>query len=168
MNKKCEVRASYIMYTMVIAISILATFSFMLKDITENYGTENVDEFNYYASNESDYTEFKEYTDKFAKSQNYQEDAENVENRSIPYKAKVWIGGKLESVSETFPVAILLRGYQSVKMFMDLMTYGVKSAYHGINNIGVEVPTPIIFMLISIVGITIVIVFVRALWEKKI
>lgn len=150
--KKAEGSATSMVYVITISLGVLMIFSALLFSLSREYGMENVPEFEAYSNL---YGNFSDISGDVIQSQN------NIDENNISKTQ----GRK---ILDTFwSESIVKRAWDSIIFIPKLLWYSVKGVNISLKQLKGIIPKPMAWLITTLVGLSVIFVFVKAIWEKR-
>jgi len=165
MHKTAEGRISTYVYMVIITLSVLMTISTITLNMTKSFGVTEIPEFQQY---DAIYNDMRVKVDVLAKSQDDYEEVNNTATGGLVPRIKDHLDSTANSVVEWYDNSLIRRGFSTINTARKLAVFPVKSANTALSNTPqFSIPAPIKYMVITIITLSFVFVFVRAIWEKR-
>jgi len=159
MKRNGEVRLSTGMYALILGMCGIILFSYLTLEFTDGYGAGSVDEFDGYTAI---YLNLSEDTKEWTNSQ----DAEVSESGNQSVIAR-WAESIKDAGQEYFADSLIVRGFYSISRFPKILGHATRSISESFSQIGATIPPVVSWMVFTILGLSVTIMFLRAYWEKK-
>jgi hypothetical protein len=156
MNNKAEGTITTFLITTILVIGGLMLVSTLVLNLTKNYGISNIEEFSEY---DDIFLELNQTTREFIKSQ----DAIDTQNTTSN-----WILRAKDTVETYWENSILNRAWSTISLFPKLIKFTSKSVNIALSQTGINIPSYMKWLIITLIGITLIMLIVKAIWEKKI
>ena len=155
MNKKAEGRISTFVITIVLALGVMVLVANLTASFTNQaeYNVKNassLDEFETIFTNDLQ----KNVTDDLLNSQ-------NAENQTWPDTVK-------DKFQSWFESSLVIRAWNTLKIFPKMIGVTTKSVTTAVDESGLSIPPITRTIILILIGLTIVLLIVKAIWEKKI
>lgn len=144
---------SNLFYTLIIVTGIIVLFSSLTGDLAKNYGAEDLPEYALFEGVSIEEGDVVDLTDELSESQ-------NVEEQS---KFKQWIESGYNLLTDN----IIAKAFKSLKIIPKSMGIMLKSVNNGFDDLGLNMGV-IKWIIVSLVSISVILILLRAYWEKKI
>lgn len=155
MNKKGRTASKFV-YAMLLVLVGIMTFSALTINVVHEYGKDNVEEFQDY---EEIFLEFNSTVSDIVRTGDIEDDDTNVTGLIEAAKRKV---------QEIWEDSQLRKAFLPLRMIKRLITTTTKLVGVTVKNSPIPIPTYTFWMLITLAGLVITFLLVKAVWEKKV
>lgn len=156
-------------FAFTVILSVLMLLSNLMVQVVNSYGTNDIPEFEEYRVI---YNEFNSSANEIVQSQNPTEEADQEEKEAtgILTRTKEWIFGRVQAAEDYWEGSIIRRAWATLKLFPKMIKLSLRTINITFNNMSdiISVPKELILMLITLTGLAITFLIVKAIWEKKI
>jgi hypothetical protein len=164
MNKKAEVRLSSFVMGIVLILGSVMLISLLVVEMANTYNVRQIDHFETY---EDIYLETNQTIKEIIRSQDeIEEEPGNITEGTFQQLISP-VTGAVDQVSDFWEGSLVRKAWLSIQLFPRMFSSFNKLIKTSLENSGLPIPSVVIWLIYSLIGVWLVVLIVRALWEKK-